>query len=92
VQIVGVSSVAGTEQRQFARRERLPFPLLSDPELALVGTLGLPTYLTPDGRRLYRRLSFLADEGVIQRVFHPVPIPRRNAADIFTHLHHYQPV
>jgi peroxiredoxin len=89
INVLGVSTPAIEEQQSFALREGLPFALLSDPGLLLHRELGLPTYLTPAGERVYERLSFLAHEGVIQRVFHPVPIPRRNATDILTHLNHH---
>src|SRR2546423_1236126 len=37
----GLSAQPGTEQREFAERERIPYPLLSDPELRLGRALGL---------------------------------------------------
>ncbi len=92
--IVGLSADPLGEQLPFAERERLPFPLLCDPDLILHECVGLPVQGTTSGTRVYERLSFLAHAGVIQRVFHPVPIPRRNAADVLTHIdprqtHHY---
>jgi peroxiredoxin len=89
IKVVGLSSVSTEQQQTFALREGLPFALLSDPALELVGALGLPTYLTADRRRLYERLSFLAYQGSIQRIFHPIPIPRRNAPDILTHINYH---
>jgi peroxiredoxin len=85
IRVMGVSGLALAHLQTFAEREALPFPLLSDPDLRLHACLGIPTYETAAGERVYERLSFLAQEGSIQRVFHPVPIPRRNAADILTH-------
>lgn len=80
--IVGVSSQEPGEQRRFARREQLPFPLLSDGAMELADALELPTTLGADGRRLYPRMSFLAVDGEIEQVFDTVPIPRRNAIDV----------
>jgi peroxiredoxin len=90
IKIVGVSSGQLEEQQQFALRERLSFPLLCDPELVLHRAMALPVYQTQGGEWVYERLSFLAHEASIQRVFHPIPIPRRNATDILTHINNHQ--
>lgn len=90
IKLLGLSGGPLAEQQAFADREELSFPLLADPALVLHERLGLPTLQTPSGERVYERLSFLAREGAVQRVFHPVPIPRRNAVDILTHTDHDQ--
>jgi peroxiredoxin len=89
IEVLGLSSAPVGELQTFALREGLPFALLSDPELRLHECLGIPTYEAAGGQRVYERLSFLARESSIQRVFHPVPIPRRNAADILTLTNHH---
>ncbi len=81
-QVVGLSGCPVEEQRRFARRERLQFPLLSDDMLELADAIDLPTSLTSSGRRVYSRLTFIAHQGIIDRVFYPVPIPRRNAVEV----------
>jgi peroxiredoxin len=81
-QVVGLSSSTIEEQLRFARRERLRFPLLSDDTLVLAEAIDLPTSLSRAGRRVYSRLTFIAHQGIIDRVFYPVPIPRRNALDV----------
>jgi peroxiredoxin len=83
--VVGVSAQPAHEQREFAEREHIPYPLLSDPELRLADVLGLPTFEAA-GMRLYRRLSFVARRGPIVKVFYPVFPPHRNAADILAWL------
>jgi peroxiredoxin len=83
--VVGVSTQAAHEQREFAAREYIPYPLLSDPELGLANILGLPTFEAA-GMRLYRRLSFIARESQIVKVFYPVFPPHRNPADILAWL------
>jgi peroxiredoxin len=85
-QVVGLSASTVEEQSRFARRERLRFPLLSDDTLALADAIELPTSLTSTGRRVYSRLTFIAHQGIIDRVFYPVPIPRRNAMDVLAWL------
>jgi peroxiredoxin len=84
--VVGLSGAEPEAQRRFARRERLAFPLLSDCALDLAEAIDLPTVPTASGGRAYSRLTFIAHEGVIDRVFYPVPIPRRNAIDVLAWL------
>jgi peroxiredoxin len=79
--IVGLSAQGSSQQREFAEREHIPYPLLSDPELRLAAALRLPTFEAA-GMRLYRRLTFVAREQRIEKVFYPVFPPDRNAADV----------
>jgi peroxiredoxin len=85
-QVLGISGSEPRAQRLFARRERLAFPLLSDVHLELAAAIDLPTTLRADGERVYSRLTFIAHEGVVDTVFYPVPIPRRNAIDVLAWL------
>jgi peroxiredoxin len=41
------------------------------------------------GRTLVKRLTFVADQGRIVKVFYPVFPPDRNAADVLQFLHHW---
>ena len=66
-------------------REHIPFPLLSDPDLALAAVLGLPTF-EADGMTLYRRLTLVADAGTIVKAFYPVFPPDRDAAEVLAWL------
>jgi peroxiredoxin len=84
--VVGISARPPEEQRRFCRRERLRFALLSDTELELAEAIDLPTERSASGERVYSRLTFIAHEGVIDRIFYPVPIPRRNALDVLAWL------
>jgi peroxiredoxin len=56
----GVSAQPPHEQREFAAKERLRFPLLSDVDLALATALGLPVFDVAGVRRL-RRLTMVVD-------------------------------
>jgi peroxiredoxin len=85
VSVFGLSSQPLSEQRAFAQLERIPYPLLSDPELHLAEALGLPTF-EADGRRFYRRLTFLAHERRIAKVFYPVFPPHQNASQVLQWL------
>ena len=66
-------------QIEFAERNRMPFPVIADPELELRAALGLPTFEIA-GLTLYKRLALIAEHGVIVKVFYPVFPPDRNAA------------
>ena len=77
----GVGAQPLAEQRAFVEREGMPYPLLNDSGLALASALGLPTF-SVEGMRLYKRLTFVARGGQIEKVFYPVFPPDRNAAEV----------
>jgi peroxiredoxin len=79
--VVGISGQALEEQHEFAAREHIPYSLLNDSAFLLAETLGLPTFET-EGARFYKRLTFLAEDSQIVKVFYPVFPPDRNAADV----------
>jgi peroxiredoxin len=83
--VLGLSAQPHKEQREFAEREHIPYPLLSDPDLQLADTLGLPTFEAA-GRSFYRRLTFVAHERRIAKVFYPVFPPHRNPAEVLDWL------
>jgi peroxiredoxin len=83
--VVGVSSQPLDEQREFAERERMPYPLLNDSELLLAEELSLPTFEIV-GMRLYRRLTLIARDGEIVKVFYPVFPPDEAAAEVLSWL------
>jgi peroxiredoxin len=83
--VIGVSAQGAAEQREFASREHIPFPLLSDSGLGLAAALGLPTF-EADGMTLYRRLTLVIEAGTIVKAFYPVFPPDRNAAEVLAWL------
>lgn len=83
--VIGVNTQSPAEQLEFARREHIPYPLLSDSELRLAETLGLPTFEAA-GMTLYRRLTFITRAAHIQKVFYPVFPPEHNASDVLAWL------
>lgn len=85
IAVVGISSQSAEEQREFAEREHIPFPLLSDTELMLATTLSLPTFEAA-GMTLYKRLTFVAEAGRIVKVFYPVFPPDRSAMEVLAWL------
>jgi peroxiredoxin len=86
--VVGISAQTAAEQGEFAAREHIPFPLLSDDGLRLREELGLPTF-EAEGRTFYRRLTFVAAEGRIVKVFYPVFPPDRDAGEVLAWLTGY---
>lgn len=83
--VIGISAQSVAEQAEFAEREHIPFPLLSDSGLTLAEKLRLPTF-EAEGMTLYKRLTFVAHAGKIVKVFYPVFPPDRNAAEVLAWL------
>ena len=79
--VVGLSAQTTPVQLEAVERLGLPYPLASDPLLTVADALGLPTF-EAGGERLYERLTFIARAGVIEKVFHPVVPPDRNAQEV----------
>jgi peroxiredoxin len=79
--VFGLSAQPLAEQREFAERQRIPYPLLNDSGFRLAELLRLPTFEAA-GARYYRRLTFVAQAGRIAKVFYPVFPPQENAADV----------
>lgn len=83
--IYGVSAQTRAEQREAAKRLHLPFPLLSDRDLALARALRLPLF-TAGGRALLKRLTLVVRAGKIVKVFYPVFPPDRHAVEVLAWL------
>lgn len=86
VGIYGLSAQSGTEQREAKERLHLPFELLSDPGLKLKSDLRLPTFRTA-GMELYKRLTLVVRDNIVEHVFYPVFPPDRNADEVLAWLH-----
>jgi peroxiredoxin len=83
--VLGISTQSTGEQGEFAQREHIPFPLLSDSGLRLRDALRLPTF-EAEGMTLYKRLTFVAEGGKVAKTFYPVFPPDRNAAEVLAWL------
>jgi peroxiredoxin len=79
--VAGLSAQSLDDQVEFAERNRMPFPVVSDERLELASTLRLPTFEV-QGLTLYKRLALVAERGRIVKVFYPVFPPDRNAAEV----------
>jgi peroxiredoxin len=75
----GLSAQPLDEQREFAAREQMPFPLINDRELYLADDPGLPTF-EAGGTRLYKRVTLIVRGGTIDEVIYPVFPPGSDAA------------
>ena len=83
--VVGLSTQTTEYQREVRDRLHLPFQLLSDSTLRLRNTMQLPTF-TVAGMELYKRLTLIAHEGRIEKIFYPVFPPDQNADEVLTWL------
>ena len=80
-----LSTQTPDEQAEFARREHIRYPLLSDHELVLAERMRLPTFQAGD-LRLYKRLTFVAEHCRMVKLFYPVFPPDRNADEVLAWL------
>ncbi|MGW2706275.1 MerR family transcriptional regulator [Streptomyces sp. NPDC001340] len=83
--VFGLSSQDTAYQREVVERLRLPFPMLSDPRLNLAAALGLPTF-DVDGMTLFKRLTLVIRDGVIEHVFYPIFPPNVHAQQVLAWL------
>jgi peroxiredoxin len=89
VEVYGVSAQPLADQQEAHARLHLPFRLLNDTQLALARALRLPTF-EYGGRRLIKRLTIVATDGVIRKVFYPVFPPDKNAGEVIDWLATHQ--
>jgi len=83
--VFGLSTQTLPEQQATVARLHLPFPLLSDADLALARAMTLPV-MEVAGKTMIRRLTMILDDGAVTEVFYPVFPPDRNAADVLAWL------
>lgn len=81
--VYGLSTQSSAYQREAVERLHLPFPLLSDKNLALRRALNLPTFEV-EGMTLLKRLALVVDDGAVSKLFYPVFPPDRNAAEVLS--------
>jgi peroxiredoxin len=85
VPVAGLSAQTLGDQLEFAERNRMPFPVIADPERKLGAALGLPT-LDIAELTLYKRITLVAQDARIVKVFYPVFPPDANAGDVLAWL------
>jgi peroxiredoxin len=85
VAVAGLSAQQLDDQVEFAERNRMPFPVIADPERQLGAALRLPTFEIA-GLTLYKRLTLVAENARIVKVFYPVFPPDANAGEVLAWL------
>ncbi|MEU4086605.1 redoxin family protein [Streptomyces aureus] len=88
--VYGLSSQETDYQREVTERLRLPFQMLSDPGHSLAKALHLPTF-TAGGLTLYKRLTLIIENDVIEHVFYPVFPPDEHADQVVAWLGAHAP-
>ena len=79
--VAGLSAQTLDDQVEFAERNHMPFPIISDEWLELARDPGLPTFEV-ESLTLYKRLALISEGGRVLKVFYPVFPPDRNAQDV----------
>jgi len=83
--LFGVSAQPLQDQKEAKGRLALPFELLNDSEFALAEAMRLPTF-EYETMRLIKRITIIANNGIIEKVFYPVFPPDRNAEAVISWL------
>ncbi|MGE7438979.1 MerR family DNA-binding transcriptional regulator [Kitasatospora sp. NPDC001175] len=83
--VFGLSSQETGYQQEVVGRLRLPFAMLSDTGLRLAATIGLPTF-DAGGETLYKRITLIIRDGVIEHVFYPIFPPNEHAEQVLRWL------
>jgi peroxiredoxin len=85
VPVAGLSAQTLDDQLEFAERNRMPFPVIADPERKLGAALGLPTFDIGE-LTLYKRITLVAEDARIVKAFYPVFPPDANAGEVLAWL------
>lgn len=83
--VYGLSTQDTEYQKEAVNRLHLPFPLISDSTLKFIQALRIPT-LEVSGMTLSKRVTLIANNGVIEKVFYPVFPPNENADEVISYL------
>ena len=84
-ELAGLSAQAPAEQSEFAAREHIPFPLVSDEHLTLRASLRLPVF-EASHMTWYKRVTLVVRDHIVEKVFYPVFPPTRNAEEVLAYL------
>jgi len=79
--VFGVSAQPLDDQKEAKGRLELPFELLNDSQFVLTEAMHLPTFEYRESR-LIKRLTIVAVDSIIRKVFYPVFPPDSNAEDV----------
>ena len=70
-EVMGLSVQTTEYQKEMADRLHLPFPILSDVHYQFQQALNMPTFVTA-GMTLLKRVTLIANNGVIEAVHYPI--------------------
>ena len=87
VQVFGLSTQNTAYQKEMSDRLRLPFKVLSDEQLMFSNSIRLPTFKFED-KTLTKRVTFIANNGVIEAVHYPVFPSDSDPEWAINHLEH----
>jgi peroxiredoxin len=77
--VYGVSTQTVSEQTEFAERESIKFPLLSDSDHRLVNALRLPLLQVAGPARIKRATLIVDRKRIVREIMYPIPDPAANA-------------
>ncbi len=83
--VAGLSAQPLKDQVEFAERNRIPYPMVADPERKLGAAIGLPTFEF-EGTTLCKRVTLVVEACAVAKVFYPVFPPDQNAAEVVAWL------
>ena len=84
-EVVGLSVQSTAYQQEMADRLHLPFPVVSDVDYQFQRALKLPTFVAA-GMTLLKRITFIANDGVIEAVHYPIFPSDSDPAWVISHL------
>jgi peroxiredoxin len=84
-EVFGISTQDTPYQQEMVKRLEVPFEVLSDEHFALIKALKLPTFQV-EGVTLMKRLTIIARQGRIEKVFYPVFPPDTHAEEVIAWL------
>lgn len=83
--VYGLSTQTTDYQKELVARLHLPFAVLTDADLRFANALRLPTF-TVQSMTLIKRLTLIAKDGVIKKIFYPVFPPDKNPDEVIDWL------
>lgn len=84
-EVVGLSVQSSEYQQEMAERLHLPFPVVSDVDYQFQRAMNLPTFVAA-GMTLLKRITLIANDGVIEAVHYPIFPSDSDPAWVLNHL------
>jgi peroxiredoxin len=84
-QVMGLSVQTTEYQKEMANRLHLPFPVVSDVDYEFQKALNMPIFMTA-GMTLLKRVTLIANDGVIEAVHYPIFPSDSDAAWVLEYL------